>query len=88
MTYGRIYARGFDTLSAFQQEKVKLAVARQADFRSQYSDLLSNPLSSYSINGVSMSWDKSVLTKATGVDTSRDVTGVLNQTGLTYQGVY
>ena len=53
MTYGRIYARGFDTLSAFQQEKVKLAVARQADFRSQYSDLLSNPLSSYSINGVS-----------------------------------
>ena len=73
MTYGRIYARGFDTLSAFQQEKVKLAVARQADFRSQYSDLLSNPLSSYSINGV---------------DTSRDVTGVLNQTGLTYQGVY
>ena len=88
MTYGRIYARGFDTLSAFQQEKVKLAVARQADFRSQYSDLLSNPLSSYSINGVSMSWDKSVLTKSNGIATSRDVAGILNQTGLTYRGVY
>jgi hypothetical protein len=88
MTYGRIYARGFNTLSTFQQEKVKLAIARQVDFRSQYSDLLSNPLSSYSINGVSMNWDKSVLTKSNGVYTSQDVAGVLNQTGLTYRGVY
>ena len=38
MTYGRIYARGFDTLSAFQQEKGQIGGCRQADFRSQYSD--------------------------------------------------
>lgn len=88
MTYGRIYACGFDALSTFQQEKVKLAVAQQVDFRFQYSDLLSNPLSSYSINGVSMNWDKSVLTKSNGVYTSRNVAGLLNQTGLTYRGVY
>ena len=87
MTYGRIAARGFDALTEFQQSKVKKAIARQADFREQYTSILSAPLASYSINGVSMSWDKGELVEFGGVYTSRDVLGLLNQSGLTYRGV-
>lgn len=82
LTFGRIAARGFDALTAFQQDKVQLAVARQADFRQQYGEILSNPLASYSINGVSMSWDKSAVREYAGVQTCSGVISCLMQTGL------
>lgn len=87
MTFNRITARGFDTLTLFQQEKVKRAIARQADFRYQYGELLRNPLASYSINGVSMSWDKSMIREYFGIQTCADVISCLIQTGLMYRGV-
>lgn len=87
MTFSRIIARGFDCLTKFQQEKIKTAIIKQADFRQQYGELLKNPLSSYGINGVSMSWDKSVIKEQSGVQTCGDVVTCLIQTGLMYRGV-
>lgn len=87
MTFNRILARGFDALTPFQQEKVKSAISKQTDFKRQYGDLLTNPLSSYGINGVSMSWDKSVIKEQSGIQTCSDVVACLIQTGLMYRGV-
>lgn len=87
MTFNRIPARGFDALTTFQQEKVKRAIALQADFRYQYTDLLTSPLSSYSVNGVSMSWDRSVVREYAGAKTCGEVMSCLAQTGLMYRGV-
>lgn len=82
LTYNRITARGFDALTPYQQQRVKLAIARQVDFRRRYGELLDNPLASYSINGVSMAWDKSAIQQISGVQTCAEVTSPLMQTGL------
>lgn len=82
LTFRRITARGFDALTDFQQQQIRLAIARQADFRHTYADLLQNPLASYSINGVTMSWDKSAIRTISGVQTCADTVSPLMQTGL------
>ena len=87
MTFSRISAVGFDSLTEYQQSKVKLAVSRQADFCLQYGELLNNPLASYSINGVSMSWDKSMIKEQCGVKTCSGVIACLITSGLMYRGV-
>jgi len=88
MTFNRIGGdSGLLLLTPFQQEKVKRAVCMQADFRHDYADLLSNPLSSYGINGVNMQWDKSVLIQQGDVFTTNAALSLLRQTGLTYRGV-
>lgn len=69
LTFNRIIGQGFDRLAARQKELVTRAVCLQADFLREYGELLSNPLSSYAINGVSMSWDKSMLVQQDGVST-------------------
>ena len=55
LTYNRIRKYGFDNLTEFQKEIVCEVVCRQADFEYENQDLISSVLSSYSINGVSMS---------------------------------
>ncbi len=88
MTFNRIGGdSGLLSLTPFQQEKVKRAACIQADFRHDYADLLSNPLSSYGINGVNMQWDKSVLVQQGNVFTTNAALSLLRQTGLTYRGV-
>lgn len=88
LTFNRIGGDGgLLLLTPFQQEKVKRAACIQADFRHDYADLLSNPLSSYGINGVSMQWDKSVLVQLGSVFTTSAALSLLRQTGLTYRGV-
>ena len=87
LTYCRVRAAGVDALTYFQRELVKLAVVRQADFRAQYGDQLENPLASYSVNGVSMSWDKEAVQCVGGVYAAPSVLSLLRQTGLTYRGV-
>ncbi len=88
LTFNRIRgAGGIRKLTELQQELIKRAVALQAEFRHEYADLLNNPLSSYGINGVSMSWDKSVLVQQSGVFTTKAVLSLLRQTGLTYRGL-
>lgn len=88
MTYNHIGGdTGLPALTAFQQEKICRATCMQADFRHDYGDLLSNPLSSYGINGVNMQWDKSVLVQQGSTFTTNAVLSLLRQTGLTYRGV-
>lgn len=87
LTFCRVRAVGIDTLTGFQRDIVKLAVVRQTDFRAQYSEMLENPLASYSINGVSMSWDKGAVQCVSGVYTSPSILALLRQSGLTYRGL-
>lgn len=87
LTFNRITACGFDALTPFQQDLVRRAVCAQANFRYEYGGMLSNPLASYGINGVSMSWDNSKVQNASGVYTPTGVLSLLLQTGLTYRGV-
>ena len=87
LTFNRINQIGFDNLTDFQKEMVKQAVVDHADFTFEYGDMLTNPLSSYGINGVSMAWDNSKVQFKDNVYTSNGVISLLDQTGLTYLGV-
>lgn len=87
LTFNRITAQGFDTLTDFQKSLVSRATAMQVDFISDNSELIDSPLSAYSISGVSMSFDKSKVVQLDNVTTTRAVYGVLEQTGLCYRGL-
>lgn len=87
MTYNRIRRRGFNALTEFQQALVKEAVAEQTQFIGSNAELLNNPLASYSINGVSMSWDSGRVRRVGGVYASDAAYSALMQTGLMYREV-
>ncbi len=87
LTYNRIRRIGFDRLTEFQRRLIRQAVVDQADFSAAYADILNNPLSSYGINGVSMSWDNKKVKCQSGVYTLSRILSLLDQTGLTYAGV-
>ncbi len=82
LCYGRIRKAGFDNLTKFQQEKVKKAVCLHVSFLYTYGDLLNSPLSSYGINGVSMSFDAAKVVTQGGVTTNQAVMQQLRQSGL------
>lgn len=87
MTFNRIAAQGFENLTPFQRERVTAAVCEQAEFDRVYGSMLSTPLASYGINGVSMSLGGPGLSCVNGVQTSTKVYQLLKQTGLTYRGL-
>ena len=83
LTFNRIKGLGFNNLTLFQQEKIKRAVCRLADFEYENEDLIQSVLASYSINGVSMSFGTSwnVIVQD-GVALPRDIYSLIKQTGL------
>lgn len=85
LTFNRITA--IENLTRFQQKLVRQAVAMQITFISDNSELIDSPLSSYSISGVSMSFDKSKIMACDGVTTTRQIYNYLVQTGLCYRGI-
>ncbi len=87
LTFNRIVKAGFENLTEFQQELIKEAVQLHADFCYDNEELLDSPLSAYSINGVSMSFDKSKIVTVGEVTTSNEVYSLLMQTGLCYRGL-
>lgn len=87
LTFNRIVKAGFENLTEFQQELIKEAVQLHADFCYDNAELLDSPLSSYAINGVSMSFDKSKIVDIGSVTTSSQVYSLLMQTGLCYRGL-
>lgn len=87
LTFNRITASGFETLTDFQKERVRRPVALQVKFIHENSEVLDGVLSGYSISGVSMSFDKSRVLNIGGVVTSSEVYAALMQTGLMYRGV-
>ncbi len=84
LTFNRIVAIGFENLTKFQQDIIKEVVCKLADFKFSNKTLLNSILSSYSINGVNMNFDKSWNIKIIkGVAIPNDLYSHLEQTGLT-----
>lgn len=82
LTFNRITACGFQNLTPFQQERVKYAVCRQADFRLQNEELFCGSIASYSLNGASVTFDRDRIITQGGAVTSCDIFSALSQTGL------
>ncbi len=87
LTFNRIQVTGFENLTEFQQKLICEAVALHADFCYNNAELLESPLSSYSISGVSMSFDRTKVKQIGSVTTTSEVYGLLIQTGLCYRGL-
>lgn len=85
LTFNRIVGRNFDNLTEFQQGIIKEVTCYIADF--DYNTSLNNGLTSYSINDVSMSFDKSNLITINGIEIEKDTYSILVQSGLTYRGI-
>lgn len=87
LTFNRVTAQGYSTLTDFQRKLISQATAEQVMFINENCELIESPLSSYSIGGVSMSFDKSKVVEIGSVVTSKKVYGLLMQTGLCYRGL-
>lgn len=88
LTFNRIrQLGGLDKLTEYQQDTIKEFIVNVADFIYENEDILDNILSSYSINGVSMSFNGNWnLTVRDGVAVRTEDYKILETTGLTYQG--
>ena len=77
-----------DNLTKFQQDIIQEVVCKLADFEYENEDLIKTVLSSYSINGVAMSfssgWNVEI---QNGVAIPKDDYCLLRQTGLTCRNV-
>ena len=84
LTFNRIIARGYENLTDFQKEILSEVCKAQAEFEYENEDLLQSILTSYSINGVSASFNGGGwnLVTQNGVAMSKDTYGLLSQTGL------
>ena len=80
------FGRLTGSLTPFQEEAVKKAVCRHADFMLTYGQALEAPLESYGINGVNMSFATDKVFQQGGTTTSREVYSLLLPTGLLYRG--
>lgn len=87
LTFNRIVKAGFENLTKFQQELIKDSVRIHANFAHDNAELINSPLNSYSISGVSMSFDFSKIITVGGVITTSEVYDLLMQTGLCYRGL-
>ena len=88
LTYNRIVGKGFEKLTKFQQDIIKEVVCKLADFEYENADLLKSPLNSYSINGVSASFNASWNVQIqNGIAIPKDNYCLLQQTGLTCRNV-
>lgn len=87
LTFNRIVAKGFDELTAFQQELVQEVVCKQADFLYNNADAIASILDKYSINGVSMEFGSGFnVVIENGLPIQSTVLSQLRQTGLCWRG--
>lgn len=87
LTFNRIVVRGFNNLTPFQKRKVQNVVCKFADFLCENEDFINNYLSSYTINGVSVDFSKTInLAECDGVLIPRVLLSELTTTGLCYRG--
>ncbi len=88
LTYGRIRAAGFESLTEFQRSTVKRAVCKLAEWQTENADILSSPYKQYSINGVSAAVGASDTVKCVcGALIPSEIYALLKTTGLCYGGV-
>lgn len=85
LTFNRINAVGFDNLTEYQQGIIKECECLMADWESENADYINSILTSYSLNGASMSFTgaSASATLVSGVVVSRDVYAHLSKCGLT-----
>lgn len=79
LCFGKIIGIGFECLYPRQQELIKKAVCRQAEYNFQYGSYLDSPLKSYSAGSTSVSMEN---TKENEVQTTSKVIRLLEDTGL------
>ena len=82
LTFQRIKSAGFQNLTALQKELIQNVCAQQAVFLQDYGEMLNSPLNSYSIAGVSMSWNSQNLVSVSGVTIQAESYQQLLQTNL------
>lgn len=83
LTFCRIREIGFERLTVFQQDQIQYVTCLLADFIYENRDELESMLSSYGINGVSMTFSNGVnVTKVQGVMIRTDIYAELEKTGL------
>lgn len=84
LTYNRIKGRGFESLTAFQQDIIKEVACMMADFEHNNADMINSLINSYSINGASISFsgEGANYKLVNGIVVQRDIYAYLCQTGL------
>ena len=84
LTYNRVVAVGFDNLTDYQQSIIKECVCLLADWEVENADYITNLLSSYSLNGASMSFSGNSATAqvVNGIAISREIYSHLQKCGL------
>lgn len=85
LTFNRIVAIGFENLTEYQQGIVKECACLMADWETENADYINSMLTSYSLNGASMSFtgNSASATLVSGVVVSRDIYSHLSKSGLT-----
>ena len=84
LTYNRIVAIGFDNLTDYQQGIIKECECLMADWETENADYINSMLSSYSLNGASMSFTGNSANAfvTNGVAVSREIYSHLQKCGL------
>ena len=84
LTYNRIVEIGFDNLTEYQQGIIKECECLMADWETENTDCINSMLSSYSLNGASMSFtgQSASATVVSGVAVSREIYSHLQKCGL------
>lgn len=84
LTYNRIVAVGFDNLTEYQQGIIKECACLMAEWETENADYINSMLSSYSLNGASMSFtgESASAVVKNGVAVSRDIYAHLQKCGL------
>ena len=84
LTYNRIVGIGFDNLTEYQQGIIKECECLMADWETENADYINSMLSSYSLNGASMSFTGNSVSAVVvnGVAVSRDIYSHLQKCGM------
>lgn len=87
LTFCRVGSIGFNNLTKFQQDKIKVVCCKLADFLCENEDVINSYVSSYSINGVSVDLRNSAnLVMREGVFIPSALYSELSMTGLCRRG--
>ena len=84
LTFNRIVGIGFDNLTEYQQGIIKECACLMADWETENADYIDSLMSSYSLNGASMSFtgNSASAVVTNGVAVSRDIYSHLQKCGL------
>lgn len=89
LTFCRVIDGGVEALTAFQKDIIMYVVCALADWQHKNADILDNPCSSYSINGVAATWGNSAgVSQINGVMIPNGIYSDLKKTGLCHRGVW